>query len=212
MRKIALVMRVVNWLIVVLLCLFVSLLFIQSQIALDLVAYVKENVNAPIRESIIMLLSMLLDILNLIGLIGLGKRKYLSYITFNNPKGTVMVSISALQEALSRALLQNPQVHEAKVSILVSRRKKKPIRVIASGALWEANDIVAIESRIQDLLEKRFKEILTVKEKVVYDIRLDRFKFEKGAGRPSEEKPLDLADEPTFKGIQYPIDEEEANQ
>jgi len=205
-------MRIVNWLIVVLLSAYVSLLLLKSQPALELLTYIKASVNVPVRESVIIFISVLLIILNLIGLVGLGKSKYLSYITFRNPKGQVMVSISALQDALTRTLLQHPQVHEARVSILVSRRKKKPIRVIASGALWESNDIVAIESRIQELLEKRFKEILTVEEDVVFDIRLEKFKFEKGAQRPSEESPIELADEPTFKGIQYPIDEEEANQ
>jgi hypothetical protein len=209
MRRIAVAMRIVNWLIVVLVSVFAALFIIRYEIAVNLFTYFRDNVPLEVRELVILSIALVLILFNLLALIGLGRSRYLKYITFSNPKGQVAVSIAALQEALTRGLLQHPQVEDAHVAIFVSRKKKKPIRVIASGVLKEANDIVAIEARIQDMLERRFKEILKVDEKVLYDIRLEKFKFEKPLRPLSEEKPIDVAGEPTFHGIQYPIEEEE---
>ena len=199
-------MRFVNWILVVLLSLFALAHTVKYQPALSVIDYLV-SVNQTLLEIIILAVSALLVVLNILAIIGLGQKKYLKYITFNNPKGTVMVAVGALQEALTRTLLQYPQIHDAKVFIYVKANKKKPIRVIASGTLWEGNDIVGTQTKIQELLEKRFKEILKIEERVVYDVRLEKFKFEKGIEKSADEKAV--GEEPTFTGIKYPIDEEE---
>jgi len=213
MRKIAFLMRMINWLIVVALSLFTLSYALDYGPAQDLLTRAV-NIDLRLLTVIVIVVAGLLIFLNLIALLGLGRKKYLKYLKFNNPKGAVMVSTSALQESLTRALLQHPQVHDSKVAVLVSRGRKKPIRVLASATLWEGTDIVGTQSKIQEILEKKFKDILKIEEKVVYDIRLERFKFEKGGARPGPDKPIDLVEDEQahFTGIRYPIEEDEENQ
>jgi len=137
--------------------------------------------------------------------------RYQNYISYRNPKGKMVISISALQEALVRALLNQPGVHDMRVHILVpkekGKKKKKPIRVLASGTLWEAEDILTTQTRLQNLLEQRFSEILRTDEKVEYDVRLERFRFEKPSKKVPPEQQEDIY-ETRFRGPQYPINEE----
>jgi len=212
MRKIAVLMKILNWIIMVALCVFAILLVLDNEHALSVFGRIAgaDIVDSFRLKLIVGAVALVLLGLNLLGLFGLVKKKHLKYINFKNPKGTVMVSVAAIQEALTRALLQHPQVHDARVAILVSRKKRKPLRVIASGALWEGSDIVNTQSNLQTLLEKRFKEILQIEENVVYDIRLEKFKFDKAPPKKMDDTPIDIADdEPTFTGIQYPIESEE---
>ena len=213
MRKIAFFMRVINWLIVVVLSLFTLAHALNYPLAQEVLTRIT-NLQLYLRTVIVIVVPCLLIFINLIGLLGLGRKKYLKYLKFNNPKGTVMVSTSALQESLTRTLLQHPQVHDSKVAILVSPGKKRPIRVLASATLWEGADIVGTQSKIQEMLEKKFKDILKIEEKVVYDIRLERFRFEKGGAKPGPDKPIDLVEDEQahFTGIRYPIEEDEENQ
>jgi hypothetical protein len=212
MRKIALLMKIINWLIVVVLSLFALSFIFHYEPAQEAFTWIV-NVEQQLLGVIVIVVSCLLIFLNLIGLLGIGRKRYLKYLKFNNPKGTVMVSTSALQESLTRTLLQHPQVHDSKVAVLVSPGRNKPIRVLASATIWEGADIVGTQSKIQEMLEKKFKDILKIEEKVVYDIRLERFRFEKGGAKPGPDKPIDLVEDEQahFTGIRYPIEEDEEN-
>ena len=213
MRKIALFMRMINWLVAVALGLFALSYALNYGPAQDILNRAV-NVRPELLTVTVVAVAVLLILLNLLGLLGLGKKKYLRYLKFNTAKGTVMVSTSALQDSLTRTLLQHPQVHDSKVAILVSHGRKRPIRVVASATLWEGTDIVGTQSKIQELLEKKFKDVLKIEEKVVYDVKLERFKFEKGVGKSAQDKPIDIVEDEQahFTGIRYPIEEDEENQ
>jgi len=203
-------MRAVNWAVVMAASVFFLLYVADQGWAVDLV----QKLRAPdVKELLIMIaIAAGLFLLNGLAFLSLLRpRRYLNYITFANPKGKVMVSVPALQEALSRILLVQPSVHDVRVRILVPRakRRKRPIRVIAGISLKESQDVLATEMRFQDILERKLTDILRTDEKVEYNIRLERFRFEK----PSRgQKEVEETFEATFRGPQYPIELEEEEE
>ncbi len=204
-KAISYFMRAVNWVIVMSACAVILLYLGKQDFATQ---FIKALADIPYWFWIATAAAIFfLDGMALLSL--LRPARYQNYISYKNPKGKMVLSVSALQEALVRALLSQPGVHDMRVQILVPKekaRKKKPIRVIASGTLWEAEDILTTQTRLQNFLEQRFSGILRTDEKVEYDVRLERFRFEKPSKKVPPQEKEDIY-ETGFRGPQYPIEE-----
>jgi len=128
------------------------------------------------------------------------RRKYATHIPFVNPKGQVAISVGALEDTLHKAGLTVEEVRDVKVHVMAQERPEVPIKVVSILALEEGHDVPQVTARVQDVLSRRFREVVTQEGEVHYEIRVAKFRSAKG--EPEEEE-----EEEVFRGPQYPVEE-----
>lgn len=80
-------------------------------------------------------------------------------ISYQTEHGRIAVSMQAIAEALTRAVEHEPAVRKVGLSIRQDRMRKQ-VLVVCSLALWDDGDITGINWRCQDLLRRRFAELM----------------------------------------------------
>jgi hypothetical protein len=113
------------------------------------------------------------------------------------------VSISAMEESLSRIAKCIPDVHEAKVSVFKDRQDQKPLVIEVSYMAYEDMPILQITDRIREVVAHRFEEIAGSDIKPQFNIILSRIVEKEARPRPTrknDSKVIDLS-----KGPIYPV-------
>ena len=127
-----------------------------------------------------------------------------NHIAFETNRGRILVTLSALQESLERALAEDDNVHDSRVTILNAGEPSKPLRILSQVVIYERADIISLQKYLQELLEERFKEMMAVDRPVRYDVELVRIRAKgrkKAQGEEKEEGSV-------FQGPRYPVDSE----
>lgn len=198
MRKLLNVMVGVNWLIVVADGTFLFLWFLWPKIGDLFLKTWEENWQFKVIMALVALVVVALNLLWINQKIT--QRKYATHIPFVNPKGQVAISVGALEDSLRKAGLTVEEVRDVKVHIIAEERPEVPIRVVGVLALEEGHDVPQVTARVQDVLSKRFREVVSQEGEVHYEIRVEKFRSVKG--EPEEEE-----EEEVFRGPQYPVEE-----
>lgn len=197
MRKLLNAMVGVNWLIAVACGTFIFLWFLWPKEVGDLYLRIWE-VNWQL-QFIAALVALVVVALNLLWIIQkITRRKYATHIPFANPKGQVAISVGALEDSLRKAAINVEEVRDAKVHIIAEQRPEVPLRVVSVLVLEEGHDVPQVTARVQDVLSKRFREVVAQEGEVLYEIRVERFRSAKGEPEEQEE---------VFRGPQYPVEE-----
>ena len=102
-------------------------------------------------------------------------RRYAKTIRYRVGADQVTVSLQAVEEALSRALEIDADVRTATVRIL-SNRWLRRIEVACALVLYEDTDVSVTDSRCQQLLRARFKEVMSGAKRVRFALHIDRLR------------------------------------
>jgi hypothetical protein len=125
-----------------------------------------------------------------------------THIPVKGPDGSITVSLDALQKALVRALSDQPEVHSVELELTHDPKKRAVTRVRAIGTIWEGPDALQTTVKMQNVLRRRFLEIVEPEEEPEFEVRLDRFRYVRTRRKFRER--VDRIKE-TFRGPQYPI-------
>lgn len=114
----------------------------------------------------------------------------------------ITVSLHALRNALIRALKNEPEVHTVDVELAYDRKKKRITKVRAIGTMWDGPEMLRTTMKVQDVLRRRFSDIVAPQEEPKFEVQLESFRFV-GKQKLFRER-IDRIKE-TFRGPQYPI-------
>lgn len=153
---------------------------------------------------------VLLNVVWLItGVKALGREEFVGTET---SAGRVKTAVSAIEDSLVRAAVSQPEVSSARVRVILGADHKTPARIIASAAFVETPNQLGAQQVLQDVLLDRFKEIVTLSERIPVDIKVVRFTTEKR--NPAEKKSREERGKRTrgpeeepeeFRGPRYPV-------
>ncbi len=117
----------------------------------------------------------------------------------------VVIAVSAVQKALAKSLMNEPEVHDIEVELSYDRDERRITRIAARGTIWDGPDALQTSLKIRHLLEKRLLEIIQPETLPEFEVKLDSFRFAQKGKRPKYASRIDRVTE-TFRGPQYPID------
>jgi len=125
-----------------------------------------------------------------------------THIPVRGGDSNITVSLDALRKALVRTLKREPEVHSVDVELTHDARKKQITQVRAVGTIWDGPDVLQTTVKMQNVLRRRFYEIVDPEEEPKFEVRLDSFRFI--GKRKGFRERIDRIKE-TFRGPEYPI-------
>lgn len=128
-----------------------------------------------------------------------------THIPVAGPDSDVVIAVSAVQKALAKSLMNEPEVHDIEVELSYDRDERRITRIAARGTIWDGPDALQTSLKIRHLLEKRLLEIIQPETLPEFEVKLDSFRFAQKGKRPKYASRIDRVTE-TFRGPQYPID------
>jgi len=121
-------------------------------------------------------------------------------VIFTNERGQIKVSVRSLEKTLARAVSAMKEVEAADVRIKVRAAGKSPIRITSYVKITECPDLISVQSRIQQLLENRFNEMLTTAQEKRFNVVITGLKV---PSREEVESGRSLPED--FSGPQFPV-------
>ena len=128
-----------------------------------------------------------------------------AHVAVIGPDSDVTVAVSAVQKALTKTLLNEPEVHDVEVELMHDRAARRITRVVAHGTIWDGPDALQTSLKIRYLLEKRIAEIVQPETMPEFEVKLDSFRFPQKGKKPKYSAKADRVTK-TFRGPQYPIE------
>ena len=125
-----------------------------------------------------------------------------THIPVHGADSSITVSLHALRNALVRTLKRQPEVHSVDVELIHDRKERRVTQVLARGTIWDGPDVLRATLKMQEVLRKRFCDIVEPEEMPKFEVRLDSFRFV-GKQKGFRER-IDRIKE-SFRGPQYPI-------
>jgi len=135
-----------------------------------------------------------------------------THLRARGEQGEFLVSISAVEESLSRIAKCVPEVHDARVSVYKEKREGKPVYIEVSYMAYEDRAIPEVTAKLQQVVAHRFEQIAGAEIKPQFNIVLSRIVEREnaasaGGGRSTERrKAKDVID--LSRGPIYPVSEE----
>lgn len=134
-----------------------------------------------------------------------------THLKARGEQGEFLVSISAVEESLSRIAKCVPEVHDARVNVYKEKREGKPVYIEVSYMAYEDMAIPEVTARLQQVVAHRFEQIAGPQIKPQFNIVLSRIVERDsgagGTGRGTERrKAKDVID--LSRGPIYPVSEE----
>ncbi len=125
-----------------------------------------------------------------------------THIPIKGADSSITVSAQALRNTLIRTLKREAEVHTINVGLKLDRQRTRVVLVRAFGTIWDGPDILQTTMRLQQVLRRRFREIVEPDEEPKFEVQLDSFRFV-GKQKGFRERIDRIKD--TFRGPQYPI-------
>lgn len=116
----------------------------------------------------------------------------------------VLIAVSAVEKALTKALVAEPEVHDAEVELTFDPGERRITRVAARGTIWDGPDALQTQLKMRHLLEKRLSEIIQPEKMPDFDVKVDGLRFADAGKRPRVMTRRDQVSE-SFRGPQYPV-------
>lgn len=110
----------------------------------------------------------------------LAVRRFTREISYNTANGRVSVNLQAVEEALSRAALNVTGVKHIVIRIYEDRIRRQVI-IQAVLTLWDDNDIPSTTQRTQDVLHKRFLELMPGQRSVLVQLSINKLNEQRGS-------------------------------
>jgi len=141
---------------------------------------------------------LLIFISIMVAQITVGKIKREKTIAFENPDGPVVISLTAIEDFIKRALKQLPEVKELRPNV---RAGKKGITIVNRVTLFSDINIPDITEKIQHIVKTRVQDMIGVEEPITIRIHVVKIVHKEEAHKQPkapDEKP------PQFRGsIEY---------
>ena len=125
-----------------------------------------------------------------------------THVPVRGPESNITVSLYALRNALIRRLKREPEVHDVDVELTHDRKSRRVTQIRARGTIWDGPDVLQTTLKMQEVLRKRFLDIVEPEEEPKFEVRLDSFRFVKK--QKGFRERIDRIKE-SFRGPQYPI-------
>ncbi|TVR47302.1 MAG: hypothetical protein EA402_01435 [Planctomycetota bacterium] len=103
----------------------------------------------------------------------MNQRRYAREIGYQNEFGKVAVSLVAIEEALTRAIENEPGVRRVSLRVYEDRVKRCVV-IEPVLTLWEDHNVTAINHRCQEVLRSRFAELMPERDQVQVNLTLHR--------------------------------------
>jgi len=158
----------------------------------------------PVGGLVLFLLALITVLLNISWVVVRHVQGYpmRTHIPVKGGDSNITVSLDALRKALVRTLKREPEVHSVDIELTHDPKKKQITQVQASGTIWDGPDVLQTTVKIQNVLRRRFYEIVEPEAEPNFEVRLDSFRFI--GKRKGFRERIDRIKE-TFRGPQYPI-------
>ena len=145
----------------------------------------------------------------------LGRGSYSSSLEFSDSEGGFKISTKALEQTLARAVQKLSEVQDLRVVVHARHPDgTSPIHVVATGAVFQNNDLHSVREKICDTLRRSFQGMLRLEESVRFDVDIQRI-VPKGKERreapvteSGDSEPDESLDFP-ITGPVYPVDTED---
>ena len=103
------------------------------------------------------------------------RHRYSREVTYQTEHGRISVSLLAIEEALSRAVENEPGVRKVYVRVREDR-VRRCIVIEANLTLWEMSSVSEQNRRCQDIIRQRFAELMPEKTVVQIELNVSRLK------------------------------------
>jgi hypothetical protein len=120
------------------------------------------------------------------------RRRYAKTLMYRVGGDRVTVSLQAVEEALSRALENDASVRTATIRLLANRWRRR-VEVACALVLYEDSDVSVVDTRCQQLLRARFKEVMSGVKRVQFSLHIDRLRSR--ASDPGQARLATAADD-----------------
>ncbi len=116
-----------------------------------------------------------------------GRRRMERTITFDNPAGPVIVSLSALEDLIKRLTDEIPQIKEIRPYMVAT---KKGLQVETKVVLRAQVNIPELTARLQELIRTRIEEVIGLEGKI--SVRVHVTKISLDFVKPNTKRSLDV--------------------
>lgn len=121
-------------------------------------------------------------------------------IAFENPDGQVLISLTAIEDFIKRAMKQLPEVKELRPSV---RANKKGVSITSRVTLFSDTNLPETTGRIQNIVKERVQSLLGIEEPV--NIRVHVAKIVNRESPALKDAKKDDAPA-AYRGIEYSTD------
>jgi len=125
--------------------------------------------------------------------------------------GSLKVAVDAIEDTLTKSVMNIPEVQEAKIEMVLEKGGKMPRRATAHCIFTDVPNLFAVQENVRQTLTSRYQEIFP-SEDLQFEIIVDRLKTEEpprprkkpgGGSKPAAEE----GGEQSPFGPKYPVDE-----
>ncbi len=120
----------------------------------------------------------------------IASRRYAREISYTTELGTVSVSLIAVEEALTRTVEQELSVKKVQLR-LYEDRVKRVLVIEAVLTLWDDGDVTGINRRCQDLLRRRFAELMPERTGVQVHLTVHRLNQRRASSDTTAEREVE---------------------
>ncbi len=121
-------------------------------------------------------------------------------IAFDNPSGTVTISLSAIEDFIRKLSAQLDEVKELRPNVTAN---KKGVHIAARIVIYSDANIPALTEKIQGILKNKIQEMLGIEETI--DVQVHIVKILSRDGREKKTPKIEKNDQKksVFRGIEY---------
>ena len=198
MRPFRLIVWSLNWIVAIVVGFLGILAYLDAPVNMWLAIFEDE---AGLVWFILGLILVLLDLTYFVVAQIYGYTMY-THIPVKTADSSMTVSVQALRDTLIHTLKREPEVHSVNVELKLDRSRTHVALVRAFGTIWDGPDILQTTMKMQQVLRRRFSEIVDPDEDPKFEVQLDSFRFV--GKRKGFRERIDRIKH-TFRGPQYPI-------
>ena len=134
------------------------------------------------------------------------RRDVTNYVVLKSDTGTVRVHASAMEEALRATARSLPEVHDARVRLLIDRQTSVPSAGEVEARVKDITNIVSVHDALSRVLAERYEQIVPGAPPIEFHLTI-KHHF-KPPSKPKKRKQIVPPEEDETKSIrapQYPV-------
>ena len=135
---------------------------------------------------------------------------YDTHVTNETEEGHFSVSISAIEETLTRSISSLPEIADVRLRVYKYRGKSEsPVKIYVRCSVWDTLYSKDLPEKIRAVIQQRFNDILDLPSAPEYTVKVEKL-VEKSGRKQDPKKAKKPEDEFSrmFQGPEYPIDKD----
>jgi len=126
-------------------------------------------------------------------------------IAFNNPEGTVTISLSAIEDLIKKVARQISEVKDLRCD--VKANKKGSIQITARLTLWSEANISEVTENIQGLIKNKVQDMLGLEEVVTCSVHISKIVHREDFKKKKTDSKHEINEESFHGAIEYGVQE-----